>query len=147
MTATGSPARKAAALPSRRTPSFSRARRTPASVLVRHGVGLAAHRIGQAAYAPVHAGRDPVVLRIDVDGKLAFLQQRKGQPFDLGISLGLALPLGAATSLSSESGVGLSPRASAGYAFGSWARVGAELGLPDDLLRNIAIALRVAESR
>ncbi len=64
-----------------------------------------------------------------LQGRVAFLRQDRKQPLDLGLLLGLTLPLGTAEALTRDPGVGVSfvPRVAAGFSFGP-ARVGAELG-------------------
>jgi len=64
-----------------------------------------------------------------LQGRVAFLRQDRQQPLDLGLTLGLTLPLGAAQALTKDPGLGLAfvPRLGAGYSFGP-VRAGAELG-------------------
>ncbi|MCU0697076.1 MAG: OmpA family protein [Myxococcaceae bacterium] len=58
------------------------------------------------------------------------LRQSQGSPIDLGFTLGGSLPLGSAAALTRDGGLGfaLMPRVGVGHAFGSFVRVGGELG-------------------
>ncbi len=64
-----------------------------------------------------------------LQGRVAFLRQDKKQPLDLGLTLGVTLPLGSALALTKDPGLGLAfvPRLGAGYSFGP-VRLGAEVG-------------------
>lgn len=64
-----------------------------------------------------------------LQGRVAFLRQDRGRPLDLGLMLGLTLPLGTAAALTKDPGLGLAfvPRVQAGYSFGP-VRIGAEVG-------------------
>lgn len=64
-----------------------------------------------------------------LQGRVGFLRQDRGGPLDLGLMLGVTLPLGSTTALTKDPGLGLAfvPRLGAGYSFGP-VRVGAELG-------------------
>ncbi|MER2563851.1 MAG: thrombospondin type 3 repeat-containing protein [Myxococcaceae bacterium] len=65
-----------------------------------------------------------------LQGRVAFLRQDRGRPLDLGLMLGLTLPLGTAAALTKDPGLGLAfvPRVQAGYSFGP-VRVGADVGV------------------
>lgn len=64
-----------------------------------------------------------------LQGRVAFLRQDKKQPLDLGLTLGVTLPLGSSLALTKDPGLGLAfvPRLGAGYSFGP-VRLGAEVG-------------------
>lgn len=65
-----------------------------------------------------------------LQGRVAFLRQDRGRPLDLGLLLGLTLPLGTAAALTKDPGLGLAfmPRVQAGYSFGP-VRLGADVGV------------------
>lgn len=58
------------------------------------------------------------------------LRQSQGSPVDLGVTLGVSLPLGSAAGLTRDPGLGfaLLPRLGVAHTFGPWVRVGGELG-------------------
>ncbi|MCA3016405.1 MAG: hypothetical protein INH41_28815 [Myxococcaceae bacterium] len=64
-----------------------------------------------------------------LQGRVAFLRQHRGAPLDLGLTLGLTLPLGTAAALTRDPGLGLAflPRLGGGASFGA-VRIGGELG-------------------
>ena len=64
-----------------------------------------------------------------LQGRMAFLRQDRKQPLDLGLTLGVTLPLGSSGALTKDPGLGLAfiPRLGAGYSFGP-VRLGAEVG-------------------
>lgn len=90
---------------------------------VQSGTDLSAY--GVSPVAP--AGLGTPITR----ARITFLRQARGQPLDLGVSLGVGLPLGTAEALARDprSGLMLSPRLGLGRSLGAWLRVGLEAGL------------------
>lgn len=64
-----------------------------------------------------------------VQGRVAFLRQDRDKPLDLGLTLGVSLPLGSTLALTKDPGLGLAfvPRLGAGRSFGP-VRVGGSIG-------------------
>jgi OOP family OmpA-OmpF porin len=62
-----------------------------------------------------------------IQGRFALLSQERDQHLDLGIQLGLGLPIGSTSALARDGSVGFSPRVGAGHSFG-FLRAGLEIG-------------------